>query len=78
MAGEREKQIPKILIVDDEPATRALMRAMLAGNVTFPALWKNGALVGLSLHSAVYLAAGLGVFAWGYRTTRRKGILGHY
>jgi len=31
MAQEREKQVPKILIVDDEPATRALMRKMLSG-----------------------------------------------
>ena len=56
----------------------SLMRAMLAGNVTFPVLWKNGALVGLSLHSTVYLAVGLGVFARGYRAARQKGTLGHY
>ena len=56
----------------------SLMRAMLVGDVSFLALWRSGAFVGLSAHSVAYLAAGLGVFAWGYRTARRKGTIGHY
>jgi len=56
----------------------SLMRAMLAGDTSLLSLWRSEALIGLSLHSAVYLAAGLGVFAWGYHTARRKGTLGHY
>ena len=56
----------------------SLMRAMLAGDVSLPVLWRSGALVGLSAHSVAYLAVGLGVFAWGCRATRRKGTLGHY
>ena len=56
----------------------SLMRAVLAGDVTFLSLWSNRELLGLSLHSAGYLALGLVVFAWGYRTARRKGTLAHY
>lgn len=53
----------------------SLMRAMLVENVTFLALWRSGALIGPSVHSVAYLAVGLGVFAWGYHTARRKGTL---
>ena len=56
----------------------SLMRAVLADNATFLSLWSSGELVGLSLHSTAYLVLGLGVFAWGYRTARRKGTLAHY
>jgi len=53
----------------------SIMRAMLAGNISLPALWRSGASVSLFLHSATYLAVGLGILAWGYHTARRKGTL---
>ncbi len=56
----------------------SLIRKTMTDNDTVLSLWNSGELGGLCLHSAVYLAVGLVVFAWGYRTARRKGTLAHY
>ena len=55
----------------------SLMRSVVQG-VSLAEMWGNGELAGLFVHSLVYLALGLGVFAWGYRHAREKGTLGHY
>ena len=55
----------------------SLMREVVQG-VGLVVLWGNGELVGLIVHSLVYLMLGLGVFAWGYRKAQLKGTLGHY
>jgi hypothetical protein len=38
----------------------------------------QGELIGLSLHSMLYLLVGLLIFALGYAQARRKGTLAHY
>ena len=55
----------------------SLMRQVIQG-VGLAALWGKGDVAGIILHSLIYLALGLGVFAWGYRQARMKGTLGHY
>jgi ABC-2 type transport system permease protein len=56
----------------------SLMRSILAGDVTWTSLLTSGELLALLLHSALYFALGLGIFAWGYRAARTKGTLAHY
>lgn len=56
----------------------SLMRQVVGEGATLMSLLQSGELVGLMLHSAIYLAVGLGVFAWGYRLARKKGTLSHY
>lgn len=55
----------------------SLMREVVQG-MNFGQLLESGEGIGLTVHSLVYLALGLGVFAWGYRKARGKGTLGHY
>ena len=56
----------------------SLMRSILAGDATWISLFTSGELLALLLHSALYFALGLVVFAWGFRTARTKGTLVHY
>jgi len=56
----------------------SLMRQVVGGNVTLTSLLQNGELVGLILHSTIYLILGLAVFTWGYHSARSKGTLAHY
>jgi ABC-2 type transport system permease protein len=56
----------------------SLMRQVAGEGVTLASLLQGGELVGLTLHSAIYLVVGLVVFAWGYRISRQKGTLAHY
>lgn len=56
----------------------SLMRSILEGETTWFALFSSGELPALLLHSALYFALGLAIFAWGYRSARTKGILAHY
>jgi hypothetical protein len=56
----------------------SLMRETLTSNLTLSALWSNGKLIGLLMHSFAHLAIGMTAFAWGYRIARRRGTLAHY
>lgn len=56
----------------------SLMRETMTEGVNLMSLWRSGQLVGLSLHSVAYLAAGLIVFAIGFWRARAKGTLAHY
>jgi ABC-type transport system involved in cytochrome c biogenesis permease component len=56
----------------------SLLRALLSGDATLLSLWQSRALIGLGLHAVLYLALGLTIFGWGYRTARRQGTLAHY
>ncbi len=55
----------------------SLMRSLVQG-VNVAELWGNGELIGVVVHSLLYLALGLGIFAWGYHRARAKGTLGQY
>lgn len=55
----------------------SLMREAVR-DVPLTVQWQSGEILGLILHSTVYLALGLGIFVWGYRRARDKGSLGHY
>lgn len=56
----------------------SLMRAVLTEGGNLPWLIQSGELIGLSLHSMLYLLVGLLIFALGYAQARRKGTLAHY
>jgi len=56
----------------------SLMRAALTEGGYLPWLIQSGELIGLSLHSMLYLLIGLSIFALGYVQARRKGTLAHY
>lgn len=56
----------------------SLMRQVVGEDLSLTYLLESGELVGLMLHSMIYLAAGLVVFAWGYRHARSRGTLAHY
>jgi hypothetical protein len=53
----------------------SLMRETLTEGENFMSLWVSGQLIGLSLHSVVYLSVGLVVFAIGFWRARGKGTL---
>jgi hypothetical protein len=54
------------------------MRSVMIGEQTPILILQNGELIGLMLHSVIYLAIGLLVFAWGYGIARNSGTLAHY
>lgn len=56
----------------------SLMRSLLTNRASLLSLSQSGSLIGIILHSIVYLAVGLGVFWWGYRKARSKGSLSQY
>ena len=56
----------------------SIMRSTLTQGANLVLLWQNGELVGLVIHSLVYLSIGLIVFAFGNRWARVKGTLAHY
>jgi len=55
----------------------SLMRATLIEGKNLFILFQSGELIGLSVHSLVYLAVGLVFFAIGFWRARRKGTLNH-
>ncbi len=55
----------------------SLMRETLQG-YSLSQLWVHGDLIGLTIHSLVYLMVGLFIFALSYRQSRTRGTLGHY
>ena len=54
------------------------MRETLVEGRTLGSLYENGALIGLSIHSLLYLLVGMGILVGGYWRAREKGTLGHY
>jgi len=56
----------------------SLMRTTFTSDVTLSTLCSSGELLGLLLHSLVYLMIGIAGFVLGYRIARRKGTLAHY
>lgn len=56
----------------------SLMRSAVSEGTTLLSMYRSGELVGLTLHSVVYLALGLTVFTWGYWRARTEGTLAHY
>ena len=56
----------------------SMMRQVVGEGLTLTSLLQSGELVGLILHSAVFVGVGLTIFAWGYRHARMKGTLAHY
>lgn len=55
----------------------SIVRDILTG-VMLKDLIANRELIGLVVHSVLYLLIGLGLFTWGTNTSRRSGSLGHY
>jgi ABC-2 type transport system permease protein len=55
-----------------------LLRQSLIDGATWSQLWASGALPGLALQSAVFLALGFVVFCWGLRRAQEQGNLGSY
>jgi len=55
-----------------------LLRQTLIGGATWSHLWASGALPGLGLQSAVFLALGIVVFRWGLSRAQEQGSLGSY
>lgn len=56
----------------------SLMRSLLTNQASLTSLFQDGEIIGIILHSTVYLAVGLGFFWWGYRRARSKGSLAQY
>jgi ABC-2 type transport system permease protein len=56
----------------------SLMRMTLTEGMNLASLFQTGELVGLMVHSLVYLSVGLLVFAAGYSRARAKGTVAHY
>lgn len=55
-----------------------LLRQTLINGAAWSQLWASGALPGLALQSAVFLALGIVVFRWGLRRAQEQGSLGSY
>ena len=56
----------------------SLMRETLTEGENLVTLFQSGELIGLSVHSLIYLAFGLIVFTIGFWRARAKGTLAHY
>jgi ABC-2 type transport system permease protein len=56
----------------------ASLRAIVIDGATATSLWHSGALPGLLLNTAGYVALGVALFAWGERRARALGVLAHY
>ena len=55
-----------------------LLRQALIGGATWSHVWASGALPGLALQSAVFLALGIAFFRRGLRRAQEQGSLGSY
>jgi ABC-2 type transport system permease protein len=55
----------------------SLMRTVIQVGSMTPIV-ADGSLLGLTLHSIVYLFIGIVVFTWGFNRARHKGTLAHY
>jgi hypothetical protein len=54
------------------------MRETLTEGENLVTLFESGELIGLSVHSLIYLAVGLVVFAIGFWRARIKGTIAHF
>ncbi len=62
------------------PSTQGIdvLRRVVLEGMSLAGVWQDGSLVWLTVHTAVFLLAGWGVFLWGERVARRRGLLGQY
>lgn len=55
-----------------------LLRRVILDDDSLLALWQDGSLLWLVIHSALYLVIGVAIFAWAEWTAKRRGLLGQY
>ena len=62
------------------PTTQGIvvLRRVVLDGVPLAAVWQDGSLVWLTVHSAFFLLVGWAVFLWAERVARRRGLLGQY
>lgn len=62
------------------PSTQGIdvLRRVVLDDLSLTSVWRDGSLMWLTVHTAVFLVAGWGVFLWGERVARRRGMLGQY
>ncbi len=62
------------------PTTQGIdvLRRVVLDDLSLTSVWQDGSLVWLIAHSAIFLIVGWGVFLWGERVARRRGLLGQY
>ena len=62
------------------PTTQGIvvLRRVVLDGVPLAAVWQDGSLVWLTVHSVFFLLVGWAVFLWAERVARRRGLLGQY
>jgi len=62
------------------PSTQGIdvLRRVVLDDMSLASVWQDGSLVWLTVHTVVFLFAGWGVFLWGERVARGRGLLGQY
>ena len=62
------------------PTTQGIdvLRRVILDGLPLAAVWQDGSLVWLTVHSALFLLVGWAVFLWSERVARRRGLLGQY
>jgi len=62
------------------PSTQGIdvLRRVVLDDMSLASVWKDGSMVWLTVHTVVFLLTGWGVFLWGERVARRRGLLGQY
>ncbi|MEM7134061.1 MAG: ABC transporter permease [Chloroflexota bacterium] len=62
------------------PTTQGIhvLRRIILDGESFTAVWHDGSLMWLIIHSSLYLGAGLVVFSIAERVAKKRGLLGHY
>ena len=62
------------------PTTQGIdvLRRVVLDELSLAAVWQDGSLVWLTVHSALFLVIGWSVFLWSERVARRRGLLGQY
>ena len=55
-----------------------MLRRVVLDDMSLASVWQDGSLVWLTVHTVVFLFAGWGVFLWGERVARGRGLLGQY
>ncbi len=62
------------------PTTQGIdvLRRVVLDGMSLAAVWQDGSLVWLTVHSALCLLVGWTVFLWSERVARRRGLLGQY
>ena len=68
------------LLAKTLPSTQGIivLRRVLLDNQSLAAVWQDGSLVWLTVHSALYFFGGLAIFSFCERVAKRRGSLGQY